>query len=103
MRGALLPNIKYFGNKIGIQFNNTPIVIEQNNYTSTVVYVYIVSDLDNWPKIPPQNFSLKKIFTLFGATNIVKANHKEKYGYSDYGIAFNGKGEWNFGNDSAWG
>ena len=26
-----VPNIKYFNKKIGIQFNNTPLVIEQNN------------------------------------------------------------------------
>ena len=24
---AFLPNVNYFGNKIGIQFNNTPLVI----------------------------------------------------------------------------
>ena len=28
LHGALLPNIKYFGNKIGMQFNNTPMVVE---------------------------------------------------------------------------
>ena len=26
-----VPNIKYFNKKIGIQSNNTPLVIEQNN------------------------------------------------------------------------
>ena len=34
-------------------------------------------------------------------TNIVKNNDREKYAYSDYGIAFDGKGEWNFGNEFA--
>ena len=38
---------------------------------------------------------------MFGATNIVKNNHKEKYLYTDYGIAFDGKGEWSFDNDYA--
>ena len=32
---------------------------------------------------------------------MVKNNDKEKYLYSGYGIAFHGKGEWSFGNDSA--
>ena len=27
-----MPNIKYFKFKIGIQFNNTPLVAEENNY-----------------------------------------------------------------------
>ena len=36
---------------------------------------------------------------MFGATNIVKNIDKEKYVYSDYGIAFVEKSEWNFGNE----
>ena len=32
-------------------------------------------------------------------TNIVTNSFKEKYVYSGYGIAFDGKGEWSFGND----
>ena len=39
LHGAFFPNIKYLGNKIGIQFNNTPLVIEQNNYASRTVNV----------------------------------------------------------------
>ena len=38
---------------------------------------------------------------MSGATNIVKNSDKEKYVYSGYGIAFDGKGEWSFGNDYA--
>ena len=51
-----------------MQFNNTPLVIEQNNYTTKNVNVYIVYDLNNWPKIPLRNFRLKNC--LFRATNI---------------------------------
>ena len=32
LHGTFLPNVKYFRNKIGIQFNSTPLVIEQKNY-----------------------------------------------------------------------
>ena len=38
---------------------------------------------------------------MFGATNLVKNTDKEKYVYNGYGIAFDGKGEWSFGNDYA--
>ena len=46
--------------------------------------------LDNWPNNPLRNFTLKNY--LFGLTNIVSDNDKEKYMYSGYGVAFNGKG-----------
>ena len=34
-------------------------------------------------------------------TNTVKNNDKEKYVYSSYGIAFNGKGSWSFNENFA--
>ena len=51
------------------------------------------------PKKSAKKFYTKKL--LFGGTNIVKINDKEKYVYSGYGIAFGGKGEWSFSNDLA--
>ena len=45
LRSAFLPNVKYFKNKIGIKFNSTSLVIEQNNYAAK--NVYIIYDLDN--------------------------------------------------------
>ena len=57
----------------------------------------MVYDLDNCPKIPLRNFTLK--ICLFGATNIVKASEKSKFVYSGYGIIFDAKGNWNFDND----
>ena len=92
---AFLPNVNYFGNKIGIQLNSTPLVIEQINYTGKIVNVYIVYDLDHWPKNFLTNFTLENC--LFKVTNIVKNSDKEKYVYSGYGIAFNGKSESIFG------
>ena len=44
LHSALLPNVKYFEKKIGRQFNSTPLVIGQNNYTTRNVNVYIVYD-----------------------------------------------------------
>ena len=37
---------------------------------------------------------------FFWATNIVKNCDKEKFVYGSYAIAFDGKGEWSFGNDT---
>ena len=54
--------------------NSTPLVVEQNNYTTKIVKVYIVYDLDNWPKVQLRNFTLRNC--LFGATSIVKNNDK---------------------------
>ena len=50
-------------------------------------------------KVHSGNFSLKTC--LFGATNKVKHSGKERYVYSGYEIGFDGKGEWDFGNDFA--
>ena len=46
-----------------------------------------------------QNVPIKNC--LFGATSIVKNSNKEKLVYSAYGIAFDGKDEWSFGNGNA--
>ena len=74
--------------KIAFQFNKNVLVVKQNNYATKTVNVYIVYDLDYWPRNPTNNFVLKN--WLFGATNIVKTSHKNKYPYSDYGTIFNG-------------
>ena len=63
-----------------------------------IVNVYIVYDLDHWPKILLRNFTLKNC--LFEATNIVKSSDQEKYVYSGYRIAFDGKGSWCFNDDT---
>ena len=52
-----------------MEFNNTPVVVEQKNYTTKIVNVYIVYDLDNWPNVPLRNFTIKNC--LFGATTIM--------------------------------
>ena len=62
-----------------------------------IVNVYIVYDLDAWPRNPTNNFKFKNC--LFGATNIVKNSDKEKYLYSGYGLIFYGAGSWRFDND----
>ena len=66
---------------------------------SKIVNVYIVYDLDAWPRHLTKNFKFKNCF--FGATSIVKNSYKVKYMYSGYGIIFGSTGYWSFGNDIA--
>ena len=69
-----------------MQFNNTPLVLELDNYATKIANVCIVYDLDKWPKNHLRNFTLKNGF--FGAFNTGKHNDNEKDLYSGYEIAF---------------
>ena len=84
---------------MGIKFDKDPLPVEQNNYLTKIVNVYIVYDLDAWLRNPTNNFKFKNC--LFGATNIVKNSDKEKYVYSGYGITFDSGGSWSFDNGTA--
>ena len=55
-----------------------------------------IYDLDDWPKIPLNNFKLKNC--LLVAINLVKNSDKSKCMYSSYRIAFDSAGPWSFGN-----
>ena len=92
-------NVKLSGYKIGIKFDKDALAVEQNNYLTKIVNVYIVYELYTWPRNPTNNFKFKN--WLFGATNVVKNSGKEKYVYSGFGITFDRAGSWSFGNDSA--
>lgn len=54
--------------------------------------MHIVHDLDDWPKLPVNNFVLKDWF--FGATNIAKHRDKIKYVFIGYEIEFVAAGSW---------
>ena len=57
-----------------MKFDKDPLAVEQNNYVSKIVNVYIVFDLDAWPRNPTNDFKFKKC--LFGATTVVKKSDK---------------------------
>ena len=82
---------------MGIKFDKYLLAVEQNNYASKIVNVYIVYDLDAWPRNPTNNFKLKTC--LFGASSLVKNRDKEKYVHSGFGITFESAGSWSFEND----
>ena len=67
---AFLHSIKLSGYRIEIKFDKDPLALEQSNYLTKIVNVYIVYYLDVWPRNPTNNFKIKNF--LFGATNIVK-------------------------------
>ena len=69
---ALVYSIKLSEYKVGIKFDKDPLAVEQNNYSTKTVKVKIVY----WPTNPLNNLELKNC--LFGVTNIVKDNDKEK-------------------------
>ena len=96
---AFLRSIRFSEYIIVIQFDKDLLAIEQNNHESKNVNVYIVYDLDVWPKIPTINFKFKRC--LFGATSVGKFSDKEKCVYSSYGIKFDSVGLLIFDNEIA--
>ena len=84
-------SIKISGYRIRIKFDKDPAAVEQNNYATKTVNLYIVYDLGALPKNPTNNFKFKNC--LFGTVvvkkfSVVKNSDKEKYAYSCYGITF---------------
>ena len=96
---AFLNSIKLSSWRTGIKADKEPLAVEQNNYLTKIVNIYIVYDLGPWPKVPLRNFTLKNY--LLGAASVVKISDKERYVHSGYGIAFDGNGERSFDNEYA--
>ena len=44
---------------MGIIFDKDPLAVEQNNYLTKIVNVYIVYDLDAWPRNSTNNSKSK--------------------------------------------
>ena len=56
--------------RMGVKFDKDPLAVEQNNYLSNIVSVYIEYDLDPWPKNSTNNFKFRNYF--IGASRVVK-------------------------------
>ena len=93
---AFLHSIKLSEYRMGIKFDKNLLAVDQNNCLSKVVKVYIVYNLDAWPRNPANNFKFKNY--LFGVTSILKNSGRGKYEYSGYGITFDSGGSWSFDN-----
>ena len=72
---AFLHTIKLSEYRIGIKFDEDPLAVAQSNYLTKIVNVYIVYDLDAWPRNPNNNLKFNNC--LFGATNIIKNSDKK--------------------------
>ena len=62
---------------MGIKFDKDPLALEQNDYASKNINIYIVYDLGGWARNPTNNFEFK--VDLYGATSVVNNSDKEKY------------------------
>ena len=96
---TFLNSIRLSEYRIGIKFEKDSLTVEQNNYSTKIVNVFIVYDLGSCSKNPTNNFKFKNC--LSRATNIVKNSDKEKYVYCGYGITFDSAGSWSFDNEFA--
>ena len=67
---AFSHSVKLAKYKIGITSDKDPLPVQQNNYSSKILNVSIVYDLDAWPRNSTNNFTFKN--RLFGATSVVK-------------------------------
>ena len=67
---AFLNSIKLFEYRIGIKFDKNSLAVQENNYLTKIVNVYIVYDLDAWSRNTTNNF--KFMNCLFGATSLVQ-------------------------------
>ena len=96
---AFVHIIKLSEYRIRIKFDKEPLAVEQNNYLTKIVNVYIVCDLGAWPRNPTNNLKFKNY--LFGGNMIVKNSDKEKYKYNGYETTFYSAASWSFDNDFA--
>ena len=84
---------------MGIKLDKDSLAVEENGYLRKIVNVYIVYELDAWPRNPTKNFNFKSF--ILRATSVVKNKEKEKHVYMGYGIIFSSAGSWIFDNDTA--
>ena len=77
MYTAFLQSTKISGYRMRIKFDKDSLAVEQDNYLTKIVNVYVVYDLEAWARNPTNNFKFKNC--LFVATNIVRNSYTEKY------------------------
>ena len=82
-----------------LKFNNSVLVQVNSSslYNNFILNLYIVYEVNNWPRNPTNNFTLK-IFGLFGTVKLKRNADKSKFTFSGQIIVFDGKGMWSFRN-----
>lgn len=64
------PRVEHYDYKLKLLFSRSALVMEQNNYKTSILNAQIFSDLNSWSRNRSDNFTLKN--WLFGITNIKK-------------------------------
>ena len=59
---AFLHSIKPSGYNMGTKIDKYHLAVQQNNYSSKIVNVYIVYELDTYPRNPTNNFKFKNAY-----------------------------------------
>ena len=59
VKGAEEPIIRHFEYKLILEFNDSALVVQSNNYLTKLINAHIVYGLDNWQKNPSNNFYWK--------------------------------------------
>ena len=89
--------MSYLANgRVNLKFNNSALVQKTFSllYSHFILNLYIVYELNTMPRNPTNNFTLKQC--LFGTVKLTRNADKSKFTYNCQGIAFGGKGSWNF-------
>ena len=47
---------------MGIKFDKDPLAVEESNFSTKIVNVYIVYDLEAWPRNLTNSFKFKNLF-----------------------------------------
>ena len=86
---------------VNLKFCNSVLVQKSFSslYSNFILNLYIVCELNNWPGNLTNTFTLKNC--LFGTVKLVRNTMKSKFTNNGWGLAFDGEGSWNFGNDFA--
>ena len=92
----ITPELSYYGTKIRVEFNGSCLKRDKVTYNhGKTVNIYIVYEIT-------KNFSISTYPALenrlFGAVSLTKNADIDQYKYSGYGIGFDRKGEFSYGN-----
>ena len=93
---SITPELSFYGTKIRVEFNGRCLKRDKVTYThGTIVNIYIVYEIS-------KNYNISSYPTLenclFGAVSLTKHVDIDQYKYSGYGVGFDRKAEFSFGN-----
>ena len=92
----IAPELSYYGTKTRVEFNENCLKQDKVTYNhGKIVNIYIVYEISKNYNIST-NPALENC--LFGAASLTKNADIDQYKYSGYGIGFDRKGEFSFGN-----